>query len=124
MEQQDKSFEFTYSAPQQEEIRQIRQKYLPREENKMEQLRRLDQSATRKGTISALIIGILGALVMGTGMSMCLVWTTTLLIPGIVIGIAGMAAVAAAYPLYAHITRTEREKIAPQILHLTDELMQ
>lgn len=124
MEPQNNSFEYTYSAPQQEEIRQIREKYLPKQEDKMEQLRRLDRSATQKGTVIALIVGILGALVMGTGMSCCMVWTDTLLLPGIVIGVAGMAAVAAAYPLYAHITKKEREKIAPEILRLTDELMQ
>ena len=45
------SFEYTYSAPEQEEVRKIRDKYLPREEreNKLEQLRRLDRSVTEKG---------------------------------------------------------------------------
>ena len=124
MEQQNNSFEYTYSAPRQEEIRQIREKYLPKEEDKMEQLRRLDRNATRKGTVVSLIVGILGALVMGAGMSCCMVWTDTLLLPGIIIGMVGMAAVAAAYPLYAAITQKEREKIAPEILRLSEELMQ
>ena len=35
MEQQNNSFEYTYSAPRQEEIRQIREKYIPKEEDKM-----------------------------------------------------------------------------------------
>ena len=60
MDNQENSFEYTYSAPQQEEIKRIRQKYLPKEEDKMEQLRRLDQSAAQKGTAAALIAGILG----------------------------------------------------------------
>lgn len=119
----DNSFEYTYSAPQQEELKKIREKYLPKEEDKMEQLRRLDRSATQKGTMWSLIVGIIGALVMGGGMSCCMVWTDTLLIPGIFIGVIGMALVGAAYPLYAHITKKEREKIAPEILRLTDELM-
>lgn len=121
---QNNSFEYTYSAPQQEEIRQIRQRYLPKEEDKMEQLRRLDRSATQKGTVVALIVGILGTLIMGTGMSMCMVWTDALLIPGIIIGVLGIAVLAAAYPIYARITKKEREKITPEILRLTDELMQ
>ena len=49
MEEKKESFHYTYSAKQQEEIQSIRKKYLP-QENKMEQLRRLDRSATRKGT--------------------------------------------------------------------------
>lgn len=123
MDNQEKSFEYTYSAPQQEEIKRIRQKYLPKEEDKMEQLRRLDQSAAQKGTAAALIAGILGALALGIGMSCCMVWGDTLFVPGIIIGMAGIIGVAAAYPLYARITRKERQKIAPEILRLTEELM-
>lgn len=49
MEKGKDTFTYTYSAKQQEEIRNIRKKYLPREEDKMEQLRRLDRDTTRKG---------------------------------------------------------------------------
>ena len=42
------SFHYTYSAPQQQEVRKIREKYLPREENKLDQLRRLDESAAKR----------------------------------------------------------------------------
>ena len=45
------------------------------------------------------------------------------MLPGIVIGVAGMAGTAAAYPLYMQITKRERERIAPEILRLTEELM-
>lgn len=121
--EQNHSFEYTYSASQNEEVRKIREKYTSKEETKMEQLRRLDSSATRKGTVVALIVGILGALIMGTGMSCCMVWAETMLIPGIIIGVAGMTMAGAAYPIYARITAKERERIAPEILRLTDELM-
>lgn len=120
----DHSFEYTYSAKQREEVEKIRQKYLPREENKMEQLRRLDDSVTRKGTVVSLIVGVLSTLVLGTGLSCCLVWTDTLLIPGIVIGILGIAGIAAAYPLFDRITAKERQRLAPEILRLTEELLQ
>lgn len=116
-------FEYTYSAKEQEEIRKIREKYAPQEENKMEQLRRLDASVTQKGTVVSLIVGILSCLVFGTGMSCCLVWGDRLFIAGIVIGIIGMIGIAAAYPLYAHITKKEKNRIAPEILRLSEELM-
>lgn len=119
----NETFHYTYSAKQQEEVKRIRQKYMPREEDKMEQLRRLDQSAAKKGTAVSLAVGIVGALVMGLGMSFAMVWTATLLVPGIVIGLIGILGVALAYPLYTYITKKEREKIAPEILRLTDELM-
>ena len=90
----------------------------------MERLRRLDESVTRKGTIVALVSGIVGALILGLGMSCCMVWGGIWFIPGIIIGIVGIALASVAYPLYNVITKKEREKIAPEIIRLTDELMQ
>lgn len=116
-------FEYTYSAPEQEEIRKIREKYLPKEENKMEQLRRLDTAVTRKGIVVSLIVGVLGCLVFGIGMSCCLVWADTLFVMGIVTGIVGMAGMALAYPLYAVITKKEKKRLGPEILRLTEELL-
>lgn len=116
---------FTYSARQQEEIKKIRAKYAPPAEieDKMAQLRRLDASVTRKGTMVSLIVGVISALILGVGMCCCLVWGATLLIPGIAIGIVGIIGVALAYPLYNRITQKERERIAPEIIRLSDELM-
>lgn len=117
------TFKFTYSAKQQEEVKRIREKYTEKTEDKMEQLRSLDRSVTKRGTAVSLILGIIGALIMGVGMSCALVWQSKWFIPGIVIGVIGIAVVAAAYPAYINITKKERERIAPEIIRLTDELM-
>lgn len=121
----NETFNYTYSASQQEEIKKIREKYsAPKEqENKIERLRQLDKSVTRPGTIAALIVGIASSLIMGTGMSMCMVWGDELFIPGIVVGVAGMIGVAIAYPLYSAVTKKRKEKLAPEIIRLSDELM-
>lgn len=113
-------FEYTYSAPEQQEIRRIREKYLPREENTLEKLRRLDAEAERPGTIWALVLGVVGTLIFGTGMCCCLVWEWYLI--GTAVGIAGLGMMSGAYPAYVRITRKKRRKIAPQILALTEEL--
>lgn len=123
MEENKETFNYTYSAKQQEEIKNIRKKYVTPEEDKMEQLRRLDQSASRKGCTISLIAGILGALLLGIGMCCAMVWMGVWFIPGIVIGVIGIAFICAAYPLYSRVTEKERKKIAPEILRLTDELM-
>ncbi len=117
-------FSYNYSAAHREEIKNIRSKYLPPEEDKLALLRRLDASVTQKATALSLAMGIVGALVLGVGMCCCMVWGGLLFIPGIVVGMAGIAMVACAYPLYTAVTVRERAKIAPQILRLTDELMQ
>ena len=123
MTEQKPTYSYAYSAAQQAEIKAIRQKYLPMEEDKMTQLRRLDAGTTRKGACTALTVGTLSALVMGLGMSCCLVWGGAWFVPGIALGLAGMGGAALAYPLYTRITQQEREKVADQILQLTDELM-
>lgn len=120
---QNSTFQYTYSAKEQAQIKAIRSKYVPKEENKMEQLRRLDASVNQKATMYSLIVGIIGALIMGTGMSCCMVWADAWLVPGIVIGLIGMAIAVTAYPLYNRVLKKERERIAPEILRLTDELM-
>ena len=123
MENGNDSFSYTYSAKQQDEVKRIRQKYIPREENKMEQLRRLDKNAEKPGTILSLIIGVIGTLLFGVGMSCVLVWEDYF-VPGIVIGVIGIVGMTLAYPVYVFATKKQREKLAPQILKLSDELMQ
>lgn len=117
------SFSYSYSATEQEEIRKIREKYVPKEENKLERLRRLDASATRKGTITALTLGILSALLLGLGMSCTFVWTGKWFIPGVVIGVVGIAGIVSAYPLYKYLVRKERARLTQEIIQLTDELL-
>jgi predicted lipid-binding transport protein (Tim44 family) len=123
------SFSYTYSAKQREEIKAIRKKYEAPEENKMEQLRRLDASATKKATIRSMTVGIIGALIMGLGMSISMtdigaVFGSFLsMLVGIVIGVLGIVLVCLAYPTYHRTLKAERERIAPEVLRLSDELM-
>lgn len=116
-------FEYTYSAAQQEEVKKIREKYIsaPKEEDKLETLRRLDASVTKKGTILSLILGIIGTLIFGTGMCCCLLWSMFVL--GVFVGLMGLVGVSMAYPVYSHITKKEKERLAPEILRLSDELI-
>lgn len=127
MENKD-NFKMTYSASQQEEIRQIREKYVVKKEDKMNQLRALDAGVGRKATVISAIVGVIGILTMGGGMSLVMTDLGRKLgdvaVPlGIVIGIIGIIAVAAAYPIYTRTLKREREKVAPQIIQLTNELM-
>lgn len=117
------TFHYTYSAKQQEEIKNIRKKYVPSEEDKMEQLRRLDRSVNQKGTAVSLAVGITGALLLGIGMCCTMVWVGVWFVPGTILGLAGIGLIAAAYPFYQYFVKKERKRIAPEIIRLTDELM-
>lgn len=129
--QENKTFNYTYSAKEQKEIQNIRKKYAAPEEDKMERLRSLDSGVTKKATMAALTPGIIGALTMGLGMSLAMTelgenlgFSQSMgMCIGIIIGILGIALVCCAYPLYNHVMKKERTKIAPEILKLTEELM-
>lgn len=131
LENEKEEFRFTYSAKEQEELKKIRKKYQPQEEDKMAKLRSLDAGVTKKAAAFSLSIGIIGALIMGTGMSLAMtdlgeilgLGGTVGMVIGIIIGIAGIVLVCFAYPGYNRILKKEREKIAPEILRLTEELM-
>ena len=117
------TFEYTYSAPQQSEVQRIREKYLPKEVTKLDQLRALDAKVTKRGTAVSLVHGVLYSLLLGLGMSCCMVWAGKLFLPGVVIGCVGLAGVAATYPIYNRIVKQDWEKIAPEILRLSEELI-
>lgn len=120
---QKNDFHFTYSSGEQEELRAIRQKYLPPEEDKLQAVRRLDARVTNKAAIISILIGITGTLLLGIGMSCCLAWRGSWFFPGILVGLTGIATLGTAYPVYRRVLKKEREKIAPEILRLTEELM-
>lgn len=123
MEINNQSFQYTYSAPQQDEVKKIREKYLPKEETKMDKLRRLDESATKKGLACSLTMGTISSLILGIGMCCTMLWSDVLFVPGVIIGLVGIAGVALAYPLNGYLNKKERERLAPEILKLTTELM-
>ena len=120
---QEKTFQYSYSSKQQDEVESIKRKYMPKQEDKLEQLRKLDKSAETPGTVVGLMLGIIGTLVMGTGMSCVMVWTDSLFVVGIVVGLLGIVMIALAYPAYRIVTKKQREKIAPMILALSEELL-
>lgn len=121
-------FEYTYNAQHQQEVESIRKKYLPKQEDKMEQLRQLHHSATQKAQAASIGVGTVGALILGTGMSLCMTplgaaLGSMAMVIGIAVGITGLAMVALAYPVYNRVLSKQRQRIAPEILRLSDELL-
>lgn len=122
------TFKMTYSAQQQEEVNLIRQKYIPKEPDKMERLRALDASVEKKASTVSIAVGVIGTLILGIGMSLAMsdfgaILGSAAFAVGIIIGLVGIAVLGCAYPLYNRTLKKERKKIAPEILKLTDELM-
>lgn len=125
MENKNETFNYTYSASQQKEIRRIAEKYKqpPQGEDTLEQLIKLDKSVTKPGTVVSLVIGIISSLILGIGMCCTMVWGSELFIIGIIIGVVGIVGIIMAYPVYSSITKRRREKLAPEIIRLSNKLM-
>lgn len=123
---ENNTFRYSYSSSLQEELQDIKKKYTgqpeSQEEDQLELLRKLDKSSTRKSTIVSIVMGAAGCLIMGIGMCCTMVWAAAMFLPGIIIGVAGIAMMAAAYPVYVRITKKERAKIAPQVLDIIEKL--
>ena len=123
---QKTTFIYNYSAKENKEIQDIRSKYLPREESKLEELKRLDYTVQNSGMIESLCAGIGGILMFGLGLCLAMqvigsgVFSIVL---GILLGIVGMIGMIAAYPVYRKIAQKAKVEYAPRILQLTDELM-
>ena len=131
--QEKSGFTYTYSAKEQAELKRIRDKYTaPTEaEDKMTRLRRLDASVTNTAQAVALIFGVIGTLILGFGMSLCMTELAEILglngnmamVVGIIVGVVGGVLASLAYPIYNAIVKAKRKKLAPEIIRLTDELM-
>lgn len=129
--EKNEAFSYTYSAEQRQEIEEIRKKYLPPEQDKMAQLRKLHASVSSKAMTLSLVIGIVGALILGSGMSLIMtdlaaslgIAAGAAMVLGVILGLVGLIMVALAYPVYDRVLKKERARIAPEILRLTDELL-
>lgn len=120
---ENKPFTYNYSAVRNKEVESIRRKYLPEEESKLETLKRLDYKVQSAGMIESLCIGIIGALVFGIGMCFFLdvfagaTWITVLFM------IIGTLLMIPAYPIYKKIARKTKAELTPEILRLSEEIM-
>ena len=126
-------FTYTYSAKEQAELKRIRDKYITptKDEDKMARLRRLDASVTNTAQVVALVLGILGTLLLGFGMSLIMTdfgkilgsYRDIAMVIGIIVGVVGGILASLAYPIYNAIVKVKRQKIAPEIIRLTNELI-
>ncbi len=131
--QEKNGFTYTYSAREQAELKRIREKYAqPTEvEDRMARLRRLDASVTNTAQAAAIALGVIGALILGFGMSLIMtdfaeilgLGEATAMVIGIPVGVVGGVLASLAYPIYNAIVKSKRKKLAPEIIRLTDELM-
>ncbi len=121
----NEAFVYTYSAKDNAEIEQIRRKYLPQSESKLEELKRLDAAVQKSGVAEALTTGIGGMLLAGLGMclSMQIIANgTAAIVFGVLLSIVGFGSMLVSYPTYRKTQNAKKKALAPRILELASEL--
>lgn len=121
MEQQN-GFSYTYSAPCNQEVLRIRKKYLPQEESKLEELKRLDHLVQNSGVLESLCVGIGGCLIFGLGLCLAMEVIGHMAWLGVILGLFGATGMLAAFPVYRKFFNKAKVQHSPRILELAAEL--
>ena len=103
----------------------IAKEYAPRETSSLVALRKLDRKAKMPATIFTYTLGILSALVFGTGMSLSMqvigdgvLWIAV----GLVLGVLGMIGCGINYPIYVKMLEKGKKKYAFEIVELARQI--
>ncbi len=116
------AFSYNYSAAHSKEAQMIRDKYLPRKETALEELKRLDRAVDNAGLIPSLGVGVLSCLVFGLGMCFALGALPKSMVLGVLFGIIGTVGMLFAYPVHRHCICKAKETHQARILELASQL--
>lgn len=106
-------------------IERIRNNYVnvPTQKSKLEELKSLDQKVKNPAKIFGYCYGIIGCLILGTGMCLAMNIIGNLMPLGIIIGLVGIAMVSTSYPLFKKILKNRKTKFADEIILRSNELL-
>ena len=111
-------------------VQKIRTQYTEKEHTQLDALKDLDKKVKRPANVFAYTFGIIGAIIMGSGMSLVMTEIGSMIgvengmVPGIIVGIIGLLMVIINYPIYKGILGSRRKKYADEIIALSDKIMQ
>ena len=110
-------------------VQKIRTQYTEAKHTELDELKALDAKVKKPANVFAYIYGSVSAIVMGAGMSLvmtdigAMIGLTSVMVPGIAIGVVGMGMALSTYPIYKKILNSRKKKYAPEILKLSEKLM-
>ncbi len=110
-------------------VQKIRTQYTEKQHTGLEELKALDKKVKIPANVFATVFGSLSAIIIGAGMSLVMtdigqsIGLENALVPGIVVGVVGMMLALATYPIYKRILASRKKKYAPQIIALSDKMM-
>ena len=110
-------------------VQKIRTQYTERQHTELDALKQLDAKVKKPVNAFAYSYGSVGAIVMGAGMSLvmteigAMIGLASTMVPGIAIGVAGMGIALSAYPIYRKMLNARKKKYAPEIMKLSEKLL-
>ena len=111
-------------------VQKIRTQYTEKQHSELDALKALDAKVKKPANVFAYTYGAAGAVVMGAGMSLCMtdigamIGLSATMAPGIAVGVVGLGMALTTYPIYKKILGSRKKKFAPQILELSEKLIQ
>ena len=109
-------------------VEKIRSQYTQQENTDLDALKALDARVKKPANVFGYLYGSIGAIVMGSGMSLVMtnigtvLGMTETLIPGIAVGVVGMVMALTTYPIYKKILNSRKKKYAARIMELSDRI--
>ena len=119
----DEKFTYSYSPAKNAEVDRITAKYnsiAPKADSDLDQLKKLDRRAELPGTFAGIAVGILGVVIIVSGISLIL--SLDHFAAGLVVGTVGLAAAGLATPISKAVTRRSREHYRDEILALSEKI--
>ena len=125
----ENTFSYTCSTRENQEVQNIRKKYMSHEKSDLDALKELDAKVQRPANVFAYTYGSVSAVVLGAGMSLVMteigaaIGLASAMVPGIAIGFIGMGMALSTYPIYKKLLNARKKKYAPEILKLSEKLV-
>ena len=110
-------------------VQKIRTQYTEKQHSDLDELKNLDKKVKHPANVFAYVFGSMGAIVMGSGMSLVMTDIAETLniadpmVPGIIIGVIGMIMAIVNYPIFKSILGSRRKKYADKIIALSEKLI-
>ena len=106
--------------------KQLANEYAPKDTSKVVALCKLDTRAKLPATVFTYSVGVISALVFGTGMCLAMgqigSGTTGYFVLGILIGVIGLTGMGINYPIYKRLLAKGKQKYAFEIMELAKEI--
>ena len=110
-------------------VEKIRSQYTQQEHTELDALKALDAKVKKPANVFVYTYGSISAIIMGAGMSLvmtdigAMIGLTATMVPGVVIGVAGMGMALTTYPIYKRILTSRKKKYASKIMELSERVM-